>query len=186
MWIKTFFKNYFKQSQADVAIEFVFVLPVILIIFAGIYEMTMYSLAYNKLSRVTMSIGNSITKTNISQATILSYCAQAPLIMDPFDFAGGNGSIVISQVQNNGGTLLASNVKISWQIKYNSAVSKFGTVGATTGFPNGLSVTGNQAAVIVEAYYTYTPVLLYFMTVPKTIYQVNFFVPRIGQMSTLL
>ncbi len=177
--------NFFRKNRGSVLIEFAIVLPLIIILCAGVFELMMFALLNNKLTRTAGVLGDAITRDDIKRSEITTLLSTAGSFLKPFEFNNA-GSIVVSQVRNNGLTTDPSKMIISWQVNINGAASRLGTVGVRPmNMPNNLTVLNDQAVVITEVLYNYQPVVFKGFYPNKVLYHVSTFVPRVGTMTTL-
>lgn len=177
--------NFFRKNRGSVLIEFAVILPLIFVLCAGVFELVMFTLLNNKLTRTAGVLGDAITRDDIKRSGITGILNTARSFLKPFEF-NSEGSIVVSQIYNNGLTTDPSKMVISWQVNINGAVSRLGTVGTRpTNMPNNLTVLNEQAVVITEVFYKYQPIVFKGFFPDKTLYHVSVFVPRVGSMATL-
>jgi len=177
--------NFFRKNQGSVLIEFAIVLPLIFVLCAGVFELVMFTLLNNKLTRTAGVIGDVITRDDIKRSEITEILNTARSFLKPFEFNSG-GSIVVSQVRNDGLTTDPSNMIISWQVNKNGATSKLGAIGARpVNLPNNLTVINDQAVVVTEVFYQYQPIIFKGFFPDTALYRVSVFVPRVGSMASL-
>ncbi len=179
-------KHYLRTTVGSVIIEFAFVVPVALLLFTGIYELSNYILLHNKLVRAVGVIGDMLTRQNMTRPTLIAYLKTAEDVLKPFDF-GQYGSIVASQVQNKGMTTDPKKMIISWQQNYKGAVSLIGTPKATpVNLPGEITVIKDQTMIVTEIFYHYKPLVFESFFPSSTLYRASVFVPRSGSMNVLL
>ncbi len=167
-------------------IEFALVLPVLVSLLIGTFELTMYVLLHNKLTRVAGTLNNIITVQNLSREKLQAIMGTADTIAKPFDFTA-NGKMVVTQIRNVGQTDDPSNMEISWQESRNGGTSKFGAPGSSpTNLPNNLEVLFNQTIVVTEVFYDYKPFFIGFILADTSLYKSIVYVPRRGTMNSLL
>ncbi|OJX14161.1 MAG: hypothetical protein BGO77_04235 [Caedibacter sp. 37-49] len=177
--------NFFRKNRGSVLIEFAVVLPLIIVLCAGVFELMMFALLNNKLTRTVGVLGDAITRDDIKRSEITSLLNTARTFLKPFEFNSA-GSIVVSQVRNDGLTTDPSKMVISWQVNINGAASRLGTVGARpANMPNSLTILNDQAVVITEVFYNYQPIVFKGFYSNKRLYHVSTFVPRVGSMTSL-
>jgi Flp pilus assembly protein TadG len=177
----------FLHHQAGLnVIEFAFVLPIMILVVTGIFEITMYTLAINKISHTAGVINDlvareseSITRAQLT-ADVTAALSAVPKLLEPF--SANPSQVIVSLVYNLGQTANVANMRLNWQVKYkNTGNSKFGIPpNAPVNMPNGLTVTNDTEAVITEIFYTYTPLVFRDFFQPIAMYQTVVHVPRFG------
>jgi Flp pilus assembly protein TadG len=176
------FRNLIRKVYGGALVEFALVFPLLLAIFVGLYDYAYYILLHNKLSRASGAIAFIVSKQDIKASALTSVLANAFVILKPFDFKT-NGTIITSQI----GLDSRSSMIINWQRKSGSAASKIGVAGgAPAALPNNLVITGQERIVVTEAYYSYRPFFSFGVLVPKEMYKISIYPPRIGLMDSLL
>lgn len=181
-------KNYCKQTKGSVIIEFVLLLPIMIMIFAVIWDFTNFVLINNKLVRIGATIANDITlQETIGTADIQNIFNTANIIMTPYTFTGSGGALVASQIRPNPNN--ANALIIGWQIKSGATNSRFGAAGgAPANLPNNITtLPSDQRIVAIEVFYTYNPLFQQSLSFlgTKSLYKVSLFIPRIGTLDTL-
>ncbi len=167
-------------------VEMAIILPFAILMLTGIFEISMYILAHNKMIRVAGGIGDTSTRENTTAANIIAIMNTSDNLFKPLNFAP-NGSVVVSQISNSTLSNLAQDMRINWQYSINGAVSQLGTAGSLpVNLPNNISVISNQSMVITEVFYNYKPIVFPNIVPTKTIYITSVFTPRVGDMNTLL
>lgn len=177
--------NFFQKNRGSILVEFAIVLPLIFVLCAGVFELVMFTLLNDKLTRTAGVLGDAITRDDIKRSEITGILNTAQSFLKPFDF-NPKGSIIVSQVRNNGATTDPSKMIISWQVNMNGAASRLGAVGSfPANMPNNLTVLNDQAVVITEIFYQYQPLIFKGFFPDTTLYHIAVFVPRVGSMTTL-
>jgi Flp pilus assembly protein TadG len=150
-----------KDCRATALIEFAFVLPVFCGMTFGLYEITQGVICYMKVSDAANSIADLIGQTTIAAGGIGNsdfddmYIA-GQLIMAPS--TGSNLGLAIASVYYDSS---GANPKLAWQVERGGAAA----MSNTTSFVSGLGAA-NGSTLIVQATYTYTSLLDYFLTSP--------------------
>ncbi len=181
--------NFLRSNKGNAVIEFAIILPMLLILLSGGYEVTMYALLHNKIARITGTLSNVVSMQNITRTQLNQIVQSAKIIASPFEFdpTTGNQGIIITHVHNEGETQAPSNMVVSWQASEGSVASKIGVEGGPVALmPNNLSIIGRESAIVVEIFYTYEPIIFKNFMPPIPIYKTHVSVPRIGTMNVLL
>ena len=184
----TLVTNKFSTSvKASVAIEFAIILPVCLFIFIETFNVCMLVLVQNKVVRLAAALGDTIARQDTSKAALNSLLTVSNAMVKPFDFS--QGKIVISQVRNSNASTDPTKAIISWQETYQGGVSRFGTTGQkpnSLNWPANLTIISEQTVIVTEVFLTYKPLITSTIVSTKNLYAVNFSVPRVGTMNSLL
>lgn len=181
--------NFLKDRKGNAVIEFALVLPMLLLLLSGGYELVMYSLLHNKVARIAGTLSNVVSLQNLNRSQLDQIVRAADIISAPFEFdpTTGNQGVIISHVHNEGETQDPLNMVVSWQAIDGSMSSKIGTEGGpVSSLPNNLDIVGKQSAIITEVFYTYEPLIFKNFMDPISVYKTHVSVPRIGTMNILL
>lgn len=124
-------------------VEFAILLPVLLTLFLGGFQLAQASACKRRVTIVARSLSDLVSQydtiTPAEVNTILNATAQ---IMAPFDISNGNSRVSVIAVDAN------KNVTVVWSEAKN-----------TTGFSNGVPFTALPAAMkIANTYYVYSEV----------------------------
>ena len=192
-------RKFYKDLKGNIALEAVIILPIFILIFAGIYDLSSLALAKNKLIRLAATIANDIAiQPSIGTASIQGIIGNSNIIMTPYSTTGAGFGTTISQVEPDttvpctAGS--ACQLIIKWQVTQTGSttsgqptgsVSKIGNAGAIPALPNGLTLTTGQSIIVAEAIYTYTPLLLQYIIGTPNLYSISIYVPRSASLDTL-
>lgn len=144
-----------RSDRGGVMIEFGFAMPVLILLMLGGVELGRYVLLHQKLDRTAMTVSDLVARVQtVTTAEVDTIFTAANLVMEPFTF-DADGAVVISSVKEDSGA-----PKVIWQRKGAGTLSVTSTVGnqggSATISDNDL-VDENQAIIIGETYYQYTP-----------------------------
>ncbi|MGI4850868.1 MAG: TadE/TadG family type IV pilus assembly protein [Janthinobacterium lividum] len=179
-------KKYIRSTKGSVLVEFALIVPVMVLLFVGIFELSNYILLNNKLVRAAGVIGDMITRQNMTRSLLVNNLKTANDVLKPFDF-NKYGSIVSTQVQNIGMTTDPTKMIISWQQNYNGGISLLGAIGnIPKNLPGDVSVIKDQTIIVTEIFYQYKPLVFESFFPTKTLYRASVFVPRSGSMNVLI
>lgn len=182
-------KSFLKNSRGNAVVEFAIILPMLLILLSGSYEIVMYSLLHNKVARIAGTLSNVVSLQNLNRDQLNMIVSSAEVISAPFEFDPTTGSqgVVISHVRNEGETQDPLNMVVSWQAVDGSMPSRIGAEGGpVTSMPNNLALVGKQSAIVVEVFYTYEPLIFKNFMPPVSVYKTHVSMPRIATMNVLL
>jgi Flp pilus assembly protein TadG len=153
-----------RDCRATTAVEFAFVLPILCAMVFSLYEVTQGVICYMKVVDAANTVADLICQTSEAQGGVGNtdfnnvYIA-GQLVMTPS--TGSNLGLAIANVyyDNNG-----ANPTVAWQVERGGAAAMTNVAN----FVSGLG-TANGASIVVQATYTYTSLLNYFITTPIVI-----------------
>jgi len=147
---------FLKNEEGGALIESAITLPVLILIISGIFEFCNYSLINNKLVMIPYNKNQQIR-------------------------------VVVSNISNKGATTDPAKMTITWQQQVNGATSNFGAAGSLPkNLPNNITVLSDQAIIVTEVFFNYTPIVFQGFYGATTLYKTSVYVPRVGNMTTLL
>jgi Flp pilus assembly protein TadG len=140
-----------RARRGAAAIEFAILVPVLLLLYLGGFEITQALSTYRKLTDTTTEIANIVSQyAGLSAANITSIFDASTQIMTPRSAA--SLTIVLSEVSTDA----SSNPTVTWSQAYNGAVAL--TQGAAVAMPAGLAMP-NTSYILVQTTYRYTPTI---------------------------
>jgi Flp pilus assembly protein TadG len=153
-----------RECRATAAIEFAVALPILCAMVFALYEVTQGVICYMKVVDVANTVGDLLGQTTVAAGGVGNndfdnmYIA-AQLVMT--NSTGSNLGLAIADVyfDNTG-----KNPAVLWQVERGGA----GAMTNATTFVSGLG-TDNGSALVIQATYTYTSLLNYFITTPIVI-----------------
>jgi len=154
---RTSFAQTFARDERGVAmIEFAFLLPVLVIIFYGLIEVSRLIQMHQKVGNAAHAITDLINQNfNISNALINEYASTLPAMVSPFDSDGVGMTVTAVQVP-----LTGTEPTTVWQRE--SGVVRASRVSAGQGavpkLPSLALVPGDQV-IAVEVFLDYRPIL---------------------------
>jgi hypothetical protein len=171
------------QRDGVAALELALLLPVLIFILLGAFEMPRALLIYEKVTRVSAEIGDLTARQDSMIASQLTdLFSAADEIMSPFSFKT-YGTVVVSSLTQATG----KDAVISWQCSSDTTLllsSKIGKKGDKPVLPNGLTVGAGDNVIVAEVFYKYSPVFANYVFdrakpfVSATYYDVAYFRPR--------
>jgi Flp pilus assembly protein TadG len=123
------FDRFAADERGVAAVEFAAVLPVVLILLLGCFEVPRFVLTYQKLARTAHSVADLVSQADepMTLPQLQDVFVAAKMIMAPYDIIGA-GKVFVSSINNPSGT-----VSITWQKSNDSTLtslkSRIGTVG---------------------------------------------------------
>jgi hypothetical protein len=186
-------RTFSSDTRGSTIIEFAIIVPLVLLILLGGYDMGRYILLNQKLDRAAATMSDLVSRPpNISSAEINKLMIAAIEVVQPFDLAG-KGGVIISSVYKKP----SESAKVTWQIKGGGPIappSMIGGVGSPSKMPTGFVLRDNENVITAEVYYDYEPLFLDALKsiisgadfLPEgVIVQTAYRQPRLGDLSTL-
>ncbi len=144
-----------RSNRGGVMIEFGFAMPVLVLLMLGGVELGRYVLLHQKLDRTAMTVSDLVARVQtVTTAEVDTIFTAANLVMEPFAM-GTQGAVVISSVKEDSGS-----PKVIWQRSGAgtlSVTSAVGTQGGSATITDNDLVDPDQAIIIGETYFQYTP-----------------------------
>lgn len=160
-----------RDRRGVAAVEFAFILPLLVAMYFGTVESTFAIMADRKLTNLTSTVADLVAQTKtVNDAELDDIFTAATAIMSPFETA--DLTIVVSSVliDKDGDT------SVDW-----SAAGPYGGTprarGASIELPQGMA-TPNTSLIVTEVEYRYTSFLSYFIEQPLTMTDVFYLRPR--------
>lgn len=164
----------FALSRRGVAaVEFAFVLPVMLTVYFGIVEVAQGVMIDRKITDLNRALADLTAQgTSISDTEMSNIFDAAQTIMAPFTSVAPKMAIV-SVVIDSGGV-----AKVCWSAQRNTTVPKRGD---TVTLPDNLKIA-STSLIMAKASYDFTPTVGYLVTGPITIGNTPIYMrPRVGK-----
>ncbi|HEY2708044.1 MAG TPA: TadE/TadG family type IV pilus assembly protein [Caulobacteraceae bacterium] len=159
-----------RDTRGVAALEFALLVPVVIIIYAGGFEIAQAATVYRKLTDTTVQLANVTTQyTTVTKADITTVSSASSEIMAPYPT--GSLTVTVSGVVTD-----ASNkATVQWSEKYPSGTPL--AVNSNVAMPTGFS-TASSFYILVQSTYTFTPTIgsAFVSSIPMT--NQIFMVPR--------
>ncbi|MEM9685174.1 MAG: TadE/TadG family type IV pilus assembly protein [Pseudomonadota bacterium] len=177
LWLKSQLRRLpLRNNRGGVMIEFGFAMPLLVLLMLGGVELGRYVLLHQKLDRTAMTVSDLVARVQtVTVADVNTIFTAANLIMEPFDISQ-DGIVYISSVKEDSG-----NPKVMWQRSGGgtlSATSLIGTQGSNATISDNDLVDTDQAVIIGETFFQYTPWFIDLIPT-TTIRKVAVFRPRL-------
>ena len=173
-------------EQGVTAIEFALVLPVVLLIMLGCFEVPRFVLVYQKIARTSSGVADLVAQADepITKNQMGDIYTAAKIMMQPYDIVA-NGRIYVSSINNPSGT----GVTLTWQTNNSGLVataSKLGAQGTnpTAKLPVTLVPGSNEEVLASEVYFNYTPVFPNLIYSGSQLYMIAYTRPRNKNLNT--
>jgi Flp pilus assembly protein TadG len=152
-----------RDRRATVSVEFAFALPILLAMTFALYEVTQGVITYMKVVDVADTVSDLIGQVLIAQGGVGNhdfdnYYIAGQLVLAPNT---GNLSLAIASVYYDA---TGANPTVAWHVERGGAAA----ISNATSFVSGLG-TANGSTIVIQATYTYTSLLNYFITTPIVI-----------------
>jgi hypothetical protein len=165
-------------------VEFALMLPFLITLFAGGFELTRFILLNHKLEKAAYTVSDVVTQqTSVTNAQLEQVMIAATEILKPYEL-GNNGVIVLSSVYREN---LNNPPKVSWQFRgggKGTFSSKIGTVGQVATLPDNLQLNSKDNIIVAEVFYNFTPMLIGDEVGKADLYKFAIFKPRLGALTT--
>lgn len=159
-----------RARRGVAAVEFALLLPFLLALYLGGYEITQALSLYRKLTDTTTEIANIVSQYAImSSSDVNSVFAASTQIMMPA--SATNLKIVLSEVSTDA----SSNPTVTWSQAYNGASALQASSKVT--LPAGLAMA-NTSYILVQTTYQFTPVIGAAFVPPISLHNQIYMLPR--------
>ena len=146
--------RFIRAHCGNVLIEFALVLPIFTLVISNSFELVMFALIQNKITRLSGIMADTISRKALDRATLQAILSKGPVLIEPF--SSSPLKVVISQIRNEGETDDPVDMLISWQESFQGGSSEFGIPGsAPSPLPNDLEIINDQTLIVAEVEYTY-------------------------------
>jgi Flp pilus assembly protein TadG len=179
-------RRFAEGEQGVTAIEFALVLPVVLLILLGCFEVPRFVLIYQKLARTSSGVADLVAQADepLQKNQMDDIFAAGKVMMQPYDVIA-NGKIYVSSINNPSGT----GVKLTWQRDNGGSVataSKLGAAGSnpSSKLPATVVPGSNEEVLVAEVYFNYTPIFANLIYKGSQLYQISYTRPRNKNLNT--
>jgi Flp pilus assembly protein TadG len=163
------------DRQGVAAVEFALILPILLLLYFGMDELTQGVLAERRAAHTASTIGDLVAQSSsITQAEVADVFNVGDTVVYPFPTTALSMRITSVVDDANGNTTVA------WS--QGSGMAALGK-GSTVAVP-GSVVSPGQSVIMAEADYTYTPAVGYLLHAPIPFNEVYYLRPRLSTQVT--
>jgi Flp pilus assembly protein TadG len=157
-------KSYIRAFAFDIAgvaaVEFAFLAPVLMLMTFGTFEVSRALMAHKRFQRATAMVGDLVSRESQigstpgeASSTLDGMMISAEHVMEPFSSAPLQ--IAITQLRASSSDANVTKVEWSWSY-HNQPITDCGDIKS---MPDKNMISKGDAAIVVEATYTYTPLL---------------------------
>ena len=175
--------NIIRDETGVAATEFALLLPVLMALVLGVYEISRYILLHQKIERVAYTVADVVgQQTSVTNAGLSDIVAAASKIMDPYDFEQ-NGVVIVTSVYQDPD----DGPVVRWQYKGGGVLdreSRIGASGDEAELPNGLTLNESDNVIFAEIFYNYIPDFDEDYFDDRENYKYAVFKPRLGALTT--
>lgn len=158
-----------RNDRGTAAIEFALILPVMLTLLFGSFEVTRVINANTRLAAAAQTMADLIAQqSSVSSTTVANFCNGEKLVMTPF--SGSLLTTTVASVTNNGGTL-----SVDWQ---DTSCGSASSITNAVTLANSLVSDNGDSVIIVKAGYAYTSPVSYVLHASYALSQVAYARPQ--------
>jgi Flp pilus assembly protein TadG len=174
-----FFDALKRNSKGSILIETALIVPALMVLAMGGFEVTRFALAYQKVNRIAVSMADLVSQAKeVNETDISGLFDAVKHIGEPFDVTD-NGEVILTSVSLDGSGTPTVNWQRSGGGSY-SGTSKVGSPGGTATLPSGFTLTAGDTVIIAEAFFNYSPAIFSDIVQPTILYNVAYYRPRLG------
>lgn len=173
-----------RHQHGVAAVEFAFVLPVLLTLFYGVVETTRYILIVQKAEKLAHTVADvTAQSTKVTNASLNQLMQATSDIMNPFAMTT-NGRVFITSVYRPPGE---ENAVVNWRYSGGGTLavtSTLGDIGSAPNMPTGFTFDERENVIASEVFFQFSPLLTSRFFGTTTIYRQAFYKPRFGLLTT--
>jgi Flp pilus assembly protein TadG len=167
-------------EEGVTAIEFALVLPVVLLILLGCFEVPRYVLIVQKIARTSSGVADLTAQADepLTKNQMDDIFKAGKVMMQPYDVVA-NGKIYVTSVNNPNGT----GVALTWQ-RNNGGTGPASRITTPTDIPAAIRPGSNEEVLASEVFFTYQPIFSTLIYSGSTLYRVSYTRPRNKNLNT--
>jgi len=159
------------NQRGTALIEFAMILPIMITLFMGIFEVTRVMSAYMRVANAAQVMADMVAQQSSvgdTSSSMTDFCNGSQASMTPY--AGTSLKVAVASVTNTNGT-----VTLNWSdVTCNSATA----ISNPTSLASSLVPNTNDGVIIVQATYAYTSPISYVLQSSYTLTQTAYARPR--------
>ena len=179
-------RRFARNERGVAAIEFALVLPIVVLLLLGCFEVPRYVMVFQKIARTSAGIADLVAQADepITANQMKDIFTAGNIMMQPYDVVA-NGKIYVSSINNPSG----NGVTLTWQRNNSGTVgtaSKLGAQGTdpTSKIPAALVPLSNEEVLAAEVYFNYTPIFSTLIYQGTQLYMISYTRPRNHNLNT--
>lgn len=176
--------KFWQNCKAVAAIEFALIVPMLLFLFLGGFDLTRYVQLYQKLSKTSGAMSDLITRSDsLHEIDFSNSFAAVEHLLAPY-YDASKVKVVISSVMNDG-----TGNRIMWQRCGGGALaaqSQLGQENELVALPAGFSLDLNEDTIVAEVYYKFDALFDVGLLSEHTIGKFRYAKPRLGALTTIV
>jgi Flp pilus assembly protein TadG len=184
-WLRRFAEGekFLKDERGVAAIEFALVLPVVLLILLGCFEVPRFVLIYQKLARTASGVADLVAQGDepLQKNQMNDIFIAGKVMMQPYDVIA-NGKIIVSSINNPSPSCAGSvGTKVTWQKDNGGSATGTTKVGAkcqSPVLPAALMPGNGEEVLAAEVYFNYVPVFTNLIYSGSQLYTISYTRPR--------
>ena len=167
-------RRFAADERGVTAIEFALVLPVVLLIMLGCFEVPRYVMIVQKINRTASGVADLVAQADepMTKNQINDVFTAGKIMMQPYDVVA-NGKIYVTSVNNPNG----AGVALTWQ-RNNGGTGPNSAITAAASIPVAIRPASNEEVLAVEVFFSYQPVMSTLIYSGKQLYRVSYTRPR--------
>jgi Flp pilus assembly protein TadG len=177
-------RRFVSDRRAIAVTEFALMLPILMMLFYGMVEITRYILIVQKTEKLAHTVADITAQMATARAVELDQVfAASSDIMNPFAM-DTNGRILISSLYREQGQ---ASGRVNWRYEGGGtliAASRLGAINTVPTMPGGFTFDERENLIAGEVIYRFTPLLSDDFFGETTVYRVAFYKPRLGALLT--
>lgn len=177
-------KSLLRGTEGVAAAELALVMPILLLLMLGGFEISRLVWLEVKLDRVVVSMGDLVARQQaVNTSTISNLYTAVSQIAAPFP-TGNSSVVIVSSISLDA----SSKPKLNWQTKGGgtmTATSRVAPCNGTVTLPTGLTLQQGDVLIVSEVFYNFVPATGQGLLSSMTLYKNVYFRPRVGTLDTL-
>jgi Flp pilus assembly protein TadG len=179
------FRHFIGDTRGVAGVEFAVVIPVILLMFLGVIEVSNYVMVNQRTEKMAYSIADNISQADtITLAELNTILDASSEIMSPYTFSD-RGHVIVTAVKRDVG----AQPRVAWQYEGGGTLSgtesEYGALGTNSPLPAGFTLNERETVIIAEVFYTPRSLITNMFSSDEVLYKYAFYKPRLGALDTI-